>query len=453
MAFIDTARMATGLIDRWLDYQAYYREIPGMSVGISVGDETVFSKGYGWANVADKVPATPQTLYRIAPHSKLFTASAIMRLMEAKQLRLDDTIAEHLPWFQSDSDKNLEHMTIRQLLSHSSGMNRDGQTAHWADDRFPDLDEIKAQTREGHSSFDVLEHWKYSNMAYTILGQVIESVTGEPYETAVKRLVVEPMGLKSTAPDIEADRLNDHATGYGIKLPRQEREPLAHVHANVMNSATGFSSNVEDLLTFYQHHLYGNEDFLPDRLKREMQRLQFEDGMSKWGLGFALVEFGRYKTAGHGGGYPGFITYSMLNQEHKVVVVVLTNALNQFPQEIAGGLLGLLGTLHKMEGILTEGDVDTARLDAISGFYSHRWGPSLYQRVGNRMMMLGGPATAFLQPGMVMLLGEQTDVDTFRWVKGPQNGPFGETSKAVEDADGITWHEGDTVLRPFAFDY
>ena len=96
-------------------------------------------------------------------------------------------------------------------------MNRDGITDHWNNDEFPDIEAIKSQTLEGLSSFKTVEHWKYSNMAYTILGQVIESVTGSSYETAVKDLVIDPMGLKNTMPDIEENRLPDHATGYGRK--------------------------------------------------------------------------------------------------------------------------------------------------------------------------------------------------------------------------------------------
>jgi CubicO group peptidase (beta-lactamase class C family) len=392
--FKDTSKLAIDLVDRWLDYQTYIRELPGISVGVAINGETLLRKSYGYRSLDPQVPATPETLYRIASHSKLFTACAIMKLFEAGKLRLDDTATQHLEWFRSGTDPNLEHVTLRQLLTHSSGMNRDGVTAHWINDEFPTLDDIKIQTAAGLSSFNTIEHWKYSNMAFTILGQVIEAVTSKSYEDAVRELVIEPMGLTNTMPDISEERLADHATGYGRKLPGQSREPLDHVRARVMNSATGFSSNVDDLLQFYRQHLYGNEDYLPDRLKREMQRVQFVDGDYTWGLGFSINNIDGTEIVGHSGGYPGFITVSFLCQKTKAVVVVLTNAIDGPAGDLGAGIMDIFG-LAARHGELATGEIeaDAAWLDDISGYYGDRWGVSLIQRVGN--CMIGMP------PGLV----------------------------------------------------
>ena len=111
-----------GVIDKWIDYQTYIREVPGVAVGISVGDQTVFSKGYGVADLTSRQPVTPDTRFRIASHSKTFTATAVMQLVADGALRLDDRVVDHLPWFRADDDENLEHVTVRQLLSHSSGL-------------------------------------------------------------------------------------------------------------------------------------------------------------------------------------------------------------------------------------------------------------------------------------------------------------------------------------------
>ena len=451
MAFIDSARMAVDFIERWLDYQVYIREIPGLSVGINVDGETLLERGYGWADLASRTPATPTTLYRIASHSKLFTASAIMKLYEQGRLRLDDPVVQHLDWFHADNDPNLAHVTLRELLSHSAGMNRDGTTAHWLNDEFPTLEEVKSQTVNGLSSFALLEHWKYSNMGYTILGQVIESVTGQTYEDAVRELVVVPMGLTDTAPDIEPGRVADHATGYGRKRPREEREPLKHVHARVMNSATGFSSNVPDLIRFYRYHLFGDETFLPDRLKREMQRPQFLDGPVRWGLGFALGTVDGFKMAGHGGDYPGFITFSGVYQQHKLVIVLLTNAFNPYPQKLVNGIIDILNFVSINSATFSKDEqVDTAWLDEISGFYYDRWGTRLFQRVGNRMVLA---APDLLKPSMGMLVGEQSDRNHFKWVQGPKNGPFGESHEVVKDDGQIALTKGQQRLQRLTFSY
>lgn len=452
MTFKETSRLATDLIDRWLDYQVYVRELPGISVGIEIGGESIFSRGYGYSNLESRSPATQSTLYRVASHSKLFTASTIMRLFAEGKVRLDDTAAEHLAWLRSDHDPNLEHITLRQLLSHSSGLNRDGTTGHWHNDMFPTLDQIKAQATAGLSTFDSLEHWKYSNMAFTILGQVIESVTGESYEDAVRRLVIEPMGLADTMPDIVDDRRADHASGYGRKLPGQPREVLEHVHARVMNSATGFSSNVEDLIKFYRHHRMGNENFLADRLKREMQRVQFVDGDYSWGLGFSVNQTGKQQYVGHSGAYPGFITNSSMCQERELIVVVLTNAIDGPAAELATGIIDILNfaAAHESRISAAEDGTDEAWLDDISGFYANRWGTVLFQRLGGSMVAI--PA-GIPTPSLGALFSEQDDNNHFRWVLGIQSGLFGEKTIVEKDGDRYALRDGDSLLRAFDFEY
>lgn len=122
----ESAKASIEIISKWLQFQVYKREMPGLSVGIFVEDETVLLKSFGYKNLGTKERATPQTLYRVASHSKLFTATAIVKLFSEGKLRLDDLICDHLDWFHSENDPNMAYVTIRHLLSHSSGMNRDG---------------------------------------------------------------------------------------------------------------------------------------------------------------------------------------------------------------------------------------------------------------------------------------------------------------------------------------
>ena len=113
------ARNTLSLIDKWLDFGSWYFQIPSLAVGIQIGEEVLFEQAYGFANLDDRTPATPETLYRIASHSKLFTATAIMRLHERGALRLDDPIAQHVDWFASDADDNSRFITIRRTRSGS----------------------------------------------------------------------------------------------------------------------------------------------------------------------------------------------------------------------------------------------------------------------------------------------------------------------------------------------
>ena len=111
-------RRIAGVIDKWIDYQTYIREIPGGGVGISVGEETVLSRGSGYADLTERRPVTPDTRFRIASHSKTFTATAIMMLVEQGKLKVDDPITDYLPDYHTAGHV----VTIRHLLNHTSGI-------------------------------------------------------------------------------------------------------------------------------------------------------------------------------------------------------------------------------------------------------------------------------------------------------------------------------------------
>jgi D-alanyl-D-alanine carboxypeptidase len=91
------------LFSAWLDGQIEYRELPGIVVGVLVGDDLIWTKGFGHADIKAKKPMTPETRFRMASHSKLFTATAIMQLREQGKVRLDDPVSKHLAWFPREA--------------------------------------------------------------------------------------------------------------------------------------------------------------------------------------------------------------------------------------------------------------------------------------------------------------------------------------------------------------
>lgn len=410
---VEAARSISGFVDRWIAFQRWYRQIPSVAVGLAVGDEVVLASGHGLADVERGVPATPTTRYRIASHSKVFTATAIMQLVEQGRMRLDDRVADHLDWFRTDDPSGaageLAHVTVRQLLSHSSGLTRDGLTTHWYDDRFPTLDELVGQVAT-MPVLGTVEGLKYSNIAYTLAGHVVEAVTGRPYEEHVVETLLDPLGLAATTPDLPAD-LNEHAVGYSRWLPGREREAFDHVPAGSMNSATGFSSNVVDLLRWYRAHRIGSGELLDDRSKREMQRVQFEGNATRWGIGFQLAKHGGLDVVSHGGGYPGFITYSGLAPDQGVALVVLTNAIDGNARVLFDGIATLLG--RALDGDFAgEPGFDVEAADSIAGFYEDRWSLTQVGRIGSRVV-IGAPTLENPNAGLMVL--DHVDGLTFRY--------------------------------------
>jgi len=449
----DKVRIVLGLVDNWLNYQTYIKEIPSVSVGVLVEDEVIFQKSYGYANLETREKASLQTMYRIASHSKLFTATAIMRLRAAGLLRLDDPVSQYLNWFKSEEDEDVAFITLRQLLTHSSGLTRDGRTTHWSDDEFPDKEAIINQMNAGMIVYKENKYWKYSNMGFAILGQVIEAVTGKSYEEAVMEWVVHPLGLQNTYPDITDENRAQHAVGHGQRFPKTGRKALPHVSARAMNSATGFSSTVEDLLKFYQAHMMGNETLLKDRDKREMHRVQYKDKEHERGLAFQIARIGKLTYLMHGGGYKGFITRSGLNQEHQLVMVVLTNAVD-------GPALVLFDGISKMfEMALTEYEqfafdpgLGEKTLDSLAGFYHSDWGVSLYQRVNGKLV---GIVPELDDPVSMMNIYEHVDGLRFKMPIKNQAASIGEEFYFELDNQGKVKRvvSRGSFAEPFVFDY
>lgn len=341
----NAVKHAIRVIDRWVEYKRSIARVPAVSVGIVHEGRTVFRKGYGFADLAKRTPATDTTCYRIASISKTITATAVMQLVERGTVQLDDRVQKFLPWFRSEHDPRLARITLRYLLTHMAGIERDGDTAHWENDRFPTLAHIRTHVRQGVAVYRPLETFKYSNLGYAIVGQVIAAVSGQPYERYVEKQIARRLGVTHTTPTLNAVARRALATGYGRDVPPAPRAAFAHVETRAMVPATGFTSNVKDLCTYMSAHFLGNTTLLSDESKREMQRIHWLNRKADhhYGLGFDIWKVDERQIVGHGGGFPGFITRIGLDPERKIGVTVLTNALD----DLAGVLLnGILSTIY-----------------------------------------------------------------------------------------------------------
>ncbi|MBU0559592.1 MAG: beta-lactamase family protein, partial [Bacteroidetes bacterium] len=122
----------------WINELINYHEIPGLAIGIVYDQDMIFSKGFGFANLVKKTEITEETLFRIASITKLFTGTAIMQLRDKGLLNLDDPIRKHLSWFKiKNSFEGAKEVTIRHLLTHTSGLPREADFPYWTDHKFP----------------------------------------------------------------------------------------------------------------------------------------------------------------------------------------------------------------------------------------------------------------------------------------------------------------------------
>ncbi len=315
--------------DSWLAFRCRADRVPGVQAALFHDDEVVLSTAHGVSNTATGMPLTDGHLFRIASHSKTFTATAIMQLVEQGTVRLDDTVGQWIPELAGSS---IAAVTIRELLSHAGGVVRDG----WDGDfwqlwrAFPDRTELLRMADDDAAVLQRNERFKYSNVGYSLLGLVIETATGQSYGAYVTEHIVDRLGLVDTGPEFDPVRSGDYAGGHSALSYADDRIPIDHVDTGAMASATGFYSTASELVRYMSAHFENDGRLLGDEAKRQMQRTEWEvNGTdTAYGLGFAIATIGGRRVLGHGGGYPGHITRTFFDPVDRVAVSVFTNAID-----------------------------------------------------------------------------------------------------------------------------
>jgi CubicO group peptidase (beta-lactamase class C family) len=345
------AAAALAVLDAWIAATVAQREQPGLSIGIVYDQDLIWAKGYGYADLARRVSATPTTIYRIASISKLFTATAIMQLRDAGKLRLDDPVSERLPWFSiKRTYDGGPPITIRHLVTHTSGLPRELSGVNWSDLAFPGRDDLRRALPGQETVFPPETEWKYSNLAVSLAGEIVAEVSGEPWPQYVERHILRPLGMSATRAAPLRD-LRGLAVGYGRRVPGRARDIEPFVDIGAESPAGNLASNVLDLAKFVSLQLRdgptGGRQILQGSTLREMHRVQWlrPDWQSGWGLGFSVRRVGDHVRVGHGGSLPGHRTQIEIAPAQKLGVIVLTNANDGDPLRYVDQAFALLGAV------------------------------------------------------------------------------------------------------------
>ena len=424
------------LIEVWLDAQKDYEQLPGISAMVVEDQEMLWSGAFGLANIEQSVKSAPSTLYSICSISKLFTSVAIMKLYDEGKLRLDDKVSDLLPWYDLDQKfADSWPITIRTLLTHSSGLPREANFPYWTgpDFPFPSSESIRAELDNQETLYPSSTYHQYSNLGLTLLGDIVEEVSGVSFETYVKQNILDPLGLANTRTKLPEDLYGqDLAIGYSALSREHQRQQVALFQAEGITAAAGFSSNVQDLGKFasWQFRLMDTtvtEILEPSTLKY-MQNVHWTDPDWKttWGLGFVVSKGSDgVKIVGHGGSCPGYRSSISLRPESKRAYVVMINASGTNPHKYVNGIHAILkkakGAEKKQTSEETKPGID---LLEFSGYYnSMPWQSELFVSAWyGKLVMLGLPTES---PAAAMTVFKHIDGDTFRRVR--DDGELGET--------------------------
>ena len=318
--------------------------VPGIAIGIVEGNTLSFAKGYGVADVDTGVAVTPDTVFGIASHSKAYTTGALALLVDQGIISWDDKVQKWIPEFELYDPWVTEHFTIRDLLSHRSGLPLGaGDLMWWPNPNFTRqniIDGLKhlKPTSEFRTKYD------YDNLLYVVAGEIVTRASGKPWEDFVTDTIFTPLGMDGCWALPE-----DIPEGIAMATPHayvddalqttffQRGEPsssAAAVNCNVKSHAKwvglqlneGKLPNGDVLISKKQH----NEMWKPQTIQNvsgTMKRMA-NSHFAAYGLGWAVTDVHGRLMVSHSGGLQGMVTYTIMLPEENLGVIVLTNAMS-----------------------------------------------------------------------------------------------------------------------------
>jgi len=427
------------VIDFWLNAQRDFDKLPGISVAIVQDQEIIYKKGYGYADLDKKVPMKPETIFSICSISKLFTSIAIMQLWEQGTLRLDDSLSALLPDFRINQQyAETVPISVRSMLTHSSGLLRDADSS-WNDPNFyfQTSEELKKSISEKQTLYPSSTYFQYSNIAMSLLGEIVSQKTGKKYNDYVEANVLKPLGLNNTHPYLpEKLWRSELATGYSASYRDGNRKMQPFFKTNAIAPAAGYSSNVIDLAKFVSWQFRVLSGSRPEVLRpstlKEMQRVQWisPDKKLTWGLGFSIAyDANGVVTTGHDGSCPGYVSVVMADLKKKLGVTVMINAQGVDVYKYSNQIFSLLNKTIPED--TTTKNID---LTGYKGSYdNYAWsGETVVFPFKGKLIVLGLPTNT---PADNIREYQYISKDTFRRIRSDDK-TLGEELKFERDVNG-----------------
>jgi CubicO group peptidase (beta-lactamase class C family)/D-alanyl-D-alanine dipeptidase len=374
----------------FIEGQLAEKRIPGLSIALVDDRQIVWAQGFGLADAKREKPATAETVYRIGSVSKLFTDIAIMQLVERGELNLDAPISEYLPDFHPHNPFGAP-ITLRELMSHRSGLLREPPVGNYFDPTEPSLAATVRSLNDTELVFAPQTHTKYSNAAIAVVGYLLEERSHQAFATYLKHAVLDPLGMEhsSFAPDFNVIQNLAKAKmwTYDGKTFEAPTFRLGMIPAGSLYSTVGDLGRF--LTVLLAHGKTGRGTLLKPATLEQMWSPQFPNpGGRVFGLGFVVGALDGRRMVGHGGAIYGFATTLDLLPDDKlgVVVTATEDAANAVTDRIAAEALRL---------VLAQRSGKAATPAAPTGPISREVGRKISGRYGEReaavdLVYLGG---------------------------------------------------------------
>ena len=371
-------------IDDYITARIKRLHVPGASLAVVRDGHITKAQGYGFANLELRSPATKETVYEIGSTSKQFTATAIMMLVEEGKIRLDDTITKYFP----EAPQAWRGITIRHLLTHTSGIQNHVAVPHWLDvfrtnlafETAPSRDELLKMFFKLPLEFQPGETWAYDNTGYYLLGIIIEKASGKSYWQFLDERIFKPLGMNATRSTDPQPIVRNRASGYEWKNDHFENRPV--LLPAVAFSAGSLLSTVEDMAK-WDAALYTEKLLKKSSLDQMWTAPATNDGTDapfNYGFGWFIENYHGHRLVQHSGGTPGFSSTMYRFVSDKLTIIILTNHADRILDQLAIDLAGISLPALKRPDANTDPDPQTTAMlkDVVCGLLKGKSEPESF---------------------------------------------------------------------------
>ena len=315
-------------------------DVPGIAVAVVKDGKVIHAKGYGVRSLNTKLPVDENTLFGIASNSKAFTVAALGILVDEGKIKWDDKVTDYIPEFRMYNPYVTEEFTVRDLLTHRSGLGLGaGDLMFWPDSNNFTKKEMIYNLRYLKQVSSFRTKFDYDNNLYMVAGEVVAAVSGMSWEEFIQKRILDPLQMKNSAPSYnllkdKSNVIDPHAPVDGmVKVIRRDTN-------ETLDAAVGIYSNLTDMCKWIIMQMdngkYGDgKRLLSEAVHEEMWTPQtiipvrgetpYNTHFASYGLGWFLSDVNGYKQCTHTGGLAGIVTQVTLIPEMKLGIIVFTN--------------------------------------------------------------------------------------------------------------------------------
>jgi CubicO group peptidase (beta-lactamase class C family)/D-alanyl-D-alanine dipeptidase len=341
--YVEVARR----LEPWIAAEVEQKAVPALSIALVDDQKIVWARGFGWADLEKRIPATADTVYRVGSVSKLFTDLAVMQLVEQGKVDLDAPVSRYVSEFAPTNPYKVS-VTLRQLMSHRSGLVREPPVGHYFDPEPRSLDEVIRSLSRTTLVFKPGTRTKYSNAGIAGVGAVLEKVANEPFAAVIDRALLKPLSMSRSSfqpgPELQAELARGMMWTYDGQTVATPTFLLGTAPAG------NLVSTVVDLGRFLSFLFAGGASPQGQLINAATLREMFEPQLARpgespgFGLGFAISDYLKKRKIGHGGAVYGFATEVQALPDNKLGAVVIATAdcASGFTMHVAATALDMM---------------------------------------------------------------------------------------------------------------